>query len=235
MSKAGETFPPAPFEGFEPGAHTFFRNLAKNQDKVWFAAHKHDYERLVRGPMQSLVADVSMQLAKRRLPLSGDPQKAVFRINRDVRFAKEKKPYKTHAGAVLTHDGRKDAPGLLYIHFDPAQSFVAAGFFRVEPSVLHKLRQGLVGNVAGWSKLERALRKTELAVAVDDDALVRLPKGFENAPIAVAAPLKLKSWIVRRKVAKQRLGEPALVDDIATFAKDALPLLEFGWAALSAT
>ena len=226
-----ETFPPPPFEGFAPAAATFFRNLATNMDRAWFMSHKDDYERHVKAPMLSLVAAVSGQLEKKRIPLRGDPEKALFRINRDVRFSKNKAPDKTHAGAVLTPDGKKGAPGLLYIHFAADRSFTAAGFFRVEPPVLQKLRKGLVADPSGWAKVERALAKAGLAMT-DDEALTRLPKGFENAPAGVVEPLKMKSWIVRRELSKTRLADAALVDDVASFAKDALPLLEFGWSAL---
>ncbi len=231
-ASSDETFPPPPFEGFAAPAFAFFRDLAINNEKSWFNAHKADYEANVREPMLSLLAEVSARLKSARVPLTGDPQKAIFRINRDVRFSANKNPYKTHAGAVLTADGRKGAPGLLYIHFDPVRSFTAAGFFRVEPPVLQKLRRGLAGDPAGWVKVERALAKSKLALAVDEP-LVRLPKGFETAPVAVAETLKLKSWIVRRDLPKSRLGEARLVDDIVTFAVEARPLLDFGWAALA--
>ena len=197
----------------------------------WFTAHRDDYERYVRLPMQSLIGDVSAGLAKARIPLAGDPQKAMFRINRDVRFSKERRPYKEHASAVLSRDGRKGTPGFLYIHFDPKRSFVAAGFFRVEPPVLQKLRKGMVVDPSGWLKVERTLAKSDLVLAVDEP-LSRLPRGFENAPASIAEQLKLKSWIVRRDLAKARLGEAALVGDVVTFATEALPLLEFGWTAL---
>ena len=231
IKKIDETFPPPPFEGFEAPAFAFFRDLAKHNDKAWFDAHKADYERFVKAPMLSLVAEVSARLRKARVPLTGDPLKALFRINRDVRFAANKNPYKTHAGAVLTPNGKKGAPGLLYIHFDPQHSFAAAGFFRVEPPTLQKLRKGLVADPAGWTKVEKALAKSGLALAVDEP-LTRLPKGFEMAPGPVVETLNLKSWIVRRELPKARLAEAKLVDDIAAFASDARPLLDFGWAAL---
>jgi uncharacterized protein (TIGR02453 family) len=227
-----ETFPPPPFEGFAAPAFAFFGALAINNEKTWFDAHKADYDRHVKGPMLSLVSEVSARLKSARVPLTGDPQKALFRINRDVRFSANKNPYKTHAGAVLTADGRKGAPGLLYIHFDPVRSFTAAGFFRVEPPVLQKLRKGLVADPVDWTKVERALTKSKLALAVDEP-LVRLPKGFETAPAAVVETLKLKSWIVRRELPQSRLGNPKLVDDIVAFAIEARPLLDFGWAALA--
>lgn len=227
-----ETFSPPPFEGFEATGLVFLRQLAENQDKDWFNAHKADYERCVRQPMLSLIADVSAKLNKAKVPLVGDPQKAMFRINRDVRFSADKRPYKTHAGAVLTANGKKDAPGLLYIHVDPKRSFTAAGFFRVDPPTLQMLRKALISNTAGWVEVQAGLAKVGLELAVDEP-LQRLPKGFEAAPAAAVETLKLKSWIVRREMSQAQLTKASLVDDIVTFARDARPLLDFGWQALA--
>ena len=231
MPKLDEPFPLPPFEGFRPHTLAFFRSLDDNQNKEWFAANKADYETFVRGPLQSLVTEVSARLEKAKLPLHGDPHRSLFRINRDVRFSKDKRPYNTHASAALTRDGEKQSPGVLYIHIDPAGSFVATGFFRPEPAILHTLRMGLVADVSGWGKVERALDRAELVLSTDD-TLVRVPKGFEEASPKLAATLKLKSWVVRRELTAAQLSKPKLVEDIVTLARDAKPLLDFGWNAL---
>jgi len=77
------------------------------------------------------------------MPLVGDPQRAIFRIYRDVRFSPDKRLYKTHAGAVLTRSGGKRDPGLLYLHVAPGESMVAAGFWHPEPALLSRLRRAL--------------------------------------------------------------------------------------------
>ena len=227
-----ETFAPPPFAGFDPAAAAFLGQLANNQNKEWFNAHKADYERHVRDPMLSLIAAVSARIKIEGIPLIGDPQKALFRINRDVRFSANKNPYKTHAGAVLTANGKKGTPGLLYIHFDAQRSFTAAGFFRIDPPTLLALRKGLVENAATWVKVEKALTKANLTLTVDEP-LQRLPKGFETAPAEAVDTLKLKSWIVRREISQEQLSCADVVDDIVAFARDARPLLDFGWDALA--
>ncbi len=234
MSKPAQPTPLTPFEGFRPESMAFFRELDNHQNKEWFAANKARYEQFVRGPLQSLVADVSAQLKKAKLPLYGDPHRSLFRINRDIRFSKDKRPYQTHASAALTRDGEKHSPGVLYIHIDPAGSFVAAGFYCPEPQTLLAMRQGLVANPSGWGKVERALVKAELPLATDE-ALVRVPRGFEDAPEKLAAVLKLKNWVVRRELTATDISRPSLVDQIVTLASDAKPLLNFGWDALEST
>jgi uncharacterized protein (TIGR02453 family) len=79
---------PEHFHGFPKGALRFFDALAANNSAEWFHAHKADYERDLRSPMSDLVVDLSADLAHRDLPLSGDPKRALFRINRDIRFSK---------------------------------------------------------------------------------------------------------------------------------------------------
>ena len=132
-----------PFTGFPPGALSFFRGLAANNERAWFTAHKADYERDVLAPMKSLIADLVPELQAKKLPFIGDPARAIFRIHRDVRFARDKAPYKTHAGAVLTRTGQKWNPGLLYVHVDPTGSFCAAGFYQPEPEPLSCLREAI--------------------------------------------------------------------------------------------
>ena len=132
------------FAGFRPAGLGFLRDLAKHQDRTWFQDHKSTFESEVRDPMAALVIALSEALAKRRLPLWGDPKGSVFRLNRDIRFSADKRPYKTHTSAVLTRDGSKMSQGLLYVHIDPAGSFAAAGAWQPQPAHLQAIRQRIV-------------------------------------------------------------------------------------------
>ena len=231
MSKLHEDFPPPPFEGFAPAAQKFLADLARHQDKTWFAAHKRTYETQVLEPLTALVAELSTALEKTAVPVRGEPKQAIFRINRDLRFSKDKSPYKTHAGAVLTRNGAKSSPGLLYLQFDPTGSFVAAGFFRPEAEVLHRLRAPQGEKPAEWFKVEKALQASGLQMQ-EDDTLIRPPRGFDAAPAALQGALKRKSWIVKRDLSDAECREPTLVGRLKAFAQAASPLLKFGWAAL---
>ena len=227
-------FPPAPFTGFPHQALAFFRDLAAHQDKAWFTEHRGVYESAVQAPIASLVTDVAAALAQRHVPLRGDAKRSVFRINHDVRFSKDKRPYKTHAGAVLTRTGDKKSPGLMYVHIDPEGCFMAAGFFRPDPPVLQLLRERLVAKPSAWTKAEQALASHGLELR-RDDVLVRLPKGFDAVPESAEDVIRLKSWIVRRELPPGSIVDAGLVGGMADFAKQALPLLRFGWAALGVT
>src|SRR5204863_9410285 len=121
------------FTGFSPAAFTFFRGLAKHNDPNWFKPRKPVYDGEVAAPFRALIGSASAALAEAGLPLTGDPDRGMFRIYRDVRFSPDKRLYKTHAGAVLTRSGGKRDPGLLYLHFEPGASRLGAGFWHPEP------------------------------------------------------------------------------------------------------
>jgi uncharacterized protein (TIGR02453 family) len=223
------------FKGFGPQALPFFKALAFHQTKEWFEDNRATYEKDVKGPFGDLVEDLSAAFAKARVPLKGDRKASLFRLNRDIRFAKDKSPYKTHAGAVLTRGGAKNDKGLFYIHVSPEECFVAAGFYHPEPEDLAKLRQAIVRAPKDYTKMLAALGKAEIALS-DEDDMKRPPRGFEAVETpAVAAALLKKSFIGSRPVAPARLAEPALIGDLVAFGKEALPLLQWGWDAMVET
>jgi uncharacterized protein (TIGR02453 family) len=209
----------------------FFKKLAANQDRDWFLAHKARYETEVRDPLRDLLADLNEELAKRGVPLACDPVKAIFRINRDFRFSKDKSPYKNNIAACLYHDGVKDSDGLLYLHFSPEEMLVAAGFYGMEPAALTKLRQRIASKQTDWLEVEQALSKAGFELS-DEQILKRLPKGFDAEKVEpVERALRLKSHTIRQPLTAKEIGKRNLVSRLGDFAETALPLLEFGWKA----
>ena len=221
-----------PFSGFGPQAIPFFKALAFHQTKDWFEANRAIYEGEIKGPLGDLVEDLAARFAKAKIPLKGDRKASLFRVNRDVRFAKDKSPYKTNAGAVLTRSGTKNDPGLIYIHVAADGCFIAAGFHQPEPAALARLRAAIVRAPKAWKTMVAKLADGGLALT-DEYALKRSPRGFETIedPEIVAA-VRNASFICSRDIADARLAKPALVDDVVAFAKDAAPLLEWGWNAV---
>lgn len=231
MPTLAEPFPPPPFTGFPPDALAFFRELAVNNERDWFNANKARYENSVRDPLISLAADLTARLAKAKLSLRADPKRSMFRIHRDVRFSKDKSPYKTHASVVFSRDGEKFTPGMLYVHIDPKGSMAVSGFYMPEPPVLTKLRKALVADAAAWAKVEAGLTRAGLTVE-SNEALARVPKGFEQASAALAETLKRKSWFVKQDLTAADIKSAELLETLATFAGKVAPLLTFGWAAI---
>jgi uncharacterized protein (TIGR02453 family) len=219
------------FPGFRPAALRFFAELREHNDPVWFKPRKADYEAEVLAPFRQLIVAVAAALEEAGLPLVGDPQRSIFRIYRDVRFSSDKRLYKTHAGAVLTRSGSKRDPGLLYLHLEPGESMVAAGFWHPEPPLLARLRRAILDDPDGFLAMADALAAAGHPVA-SDDRLTRPPRGFEAAKgTPVADYVCWKSFTAHAPLSDDEMQSPALVDRIRDFARTVWPLLEWGWAA----
>src|SRR2546428_7088879 len=219
------------FAGFRRAAFAFFRGLRDNNDPVWFKPRKAVYETEVLAPFRELISAVAAALAETGIPLVGDPMRAIFRIYRDVRFSPDKRLYKTHAGAVLTRSGRKRDPGLLYLHVDPGESMVAAGFWHPEPDLLTRLRRAMLADSDGFAAIAERLEASGTPLS-SDQRLSRPPRGFDSAKgTAVADYVCWKSFTTHAALSNKDMQSPAVVDRIVEFARAALPLLEWGWGA----
>ena len=212
-------------------AFAFLADLARNNDRAWFTPRKLEYEASVLAPMRAMAAALATSLAARDVPLTCDPLKAVFRVHRDVRFSRDKSPYKTHAGAVLSRGGGKSTNGVLYLHVQPGGSFAACGFYQPSPADLSALRTAMVARPERLAKLLEALHAAGLDLS-RTDALTRAPRGFEQVAEPIASVLRLRHLIVSRTLSEADLAEAAVVDTITEFVLACRPLLAFGWAAL---
>lgn len=220
------------FKGFGPQTLPFFRALGFHQTKAWFDENRATYEAQIKAPFGDLIEDLAAAFAEAGIPLTGDRKSSLFRLNRDIRFSKDKSPYKTHAGAVLTRGGAKDDKGHFYCHIAPEGCFVAAGFYYPEPTDLARLRRAIVRAPAAYENVVAGLKKAKITFA-DDDSLKRLPRGFEaiTDPVIAAAVMK-KSFIASKPIAEAAIAAPALIDELVSFGKRALPLLRWGWDAI---
>ena len=223
----------APFQGYPGAALKFLRELAANNEKAWFEANRAIYESAVKEPTAALIAAVAEALRARDLPLEGTTKRSGFRIHRDVRFSKDKRPYKTNVGSVWYRQGSgKDGAGILYFHFAPTGCFVAAAFYMPGPDVLSSIRERIRVEPGRFLAMSQHLQRHGLTLD-PADSLSRMPRGFEDlAASSVAPAIKLKSYLVRRPVPLALAQSPALVEAITDLAADALPLLQFGWAAV---
>jgi uncharacterized protein (TIGR02453 family) len=220
------------FSGFDPKAFLFLEELTNNQNRVWFAEHRSEYEEFVREPMRQFTEALSENLAKKDIPLWGDPKRSLFRINRDARFSKAKHPYNMHASGLFTRTGDKHSSGVLYFRLDPLGSRCAAGYMQPEAHVLKKLRQGILDNPKAWLSLERSLKRKGYGLDYSY-SLARIPRGFTDVPKEIEAAMKLKGWIIRRQLPRSTICSKNLISEVTDFARDMLPLLSFGWHALA--
>lgn len=225
------------FDGFRPEAFTFLRRLKRNNERAWFLANKETYEAEVKFPLECLIAEFAPERqAGRGLPVRGDPQRAVFRVNRDVRFSRNKQPYKTHAGAVLSRTGGRGEPGVVYIHVEPGNCRVSAGFWRTEPYELTGWRNRIVDDPEEWLDIVGPYSDPKGRLFMRTiSTLARLPRGFQEHKGAAIEPYLLwKSFLLTRLVTDAEARGRGFVDIVRAVARAAVPLLEFGWAVVDA-
>ena len=219
--------------GFTPATFAFLRDLAAHNEKPWFEANRATYEHAVKLPVAALIGQVAEELARRDLPLEGDPKRSSFRIHRDVRFSNDKSPYKTSVGAVWYRQGSgKDGAGVLYFHLAPAGCFTAAAFYHPEPHTLDAIRERIRVHPDLWLDTQAQLAAAGVAME-DGEPLTRMPKGYEDLKDTPVAPaIRMRSYIARRPLPEAAVTGPGLIRAIADMAAAALPLLRFGWAAV---
>jgi len=218
-----------PFPGFRPEAFAFLRDLAANNEREWFKARKATFEDEVKWPLQCLVAEVGQVAAHEGISLKGDPKQGLFRIHRDTRFSKNKDPYKTHGGAVLTRSGSRKEAGVVYIHVQPEASFVAVGYYRPPTPFLRAWRQRMADDPEAFLSIVERLEAASLPLE-HIDSLKRIPRGYEAfAESDIADWLRWKSFITTRYLADGALQDPSFSQTVTDVMRTALPLLQYGW------
>jgi uncharacterized protein (TIGR02453 family) len=221
------------FTGFSPQALKFLRDLKKNNDRAWFAPRKELYERECLTPLRALTVDLASTLRKAKIPLDADPSRVGFRIYRDVRFSRDKSPYKTNLGTYLPYRGVRGAPGGLYIHISPKESFAVAGFYQLDKEPLQRWREAMASDPRRFQSVLRALERNDLALSDQEPVLKRMPRGFEalgESPIA--AFFKIGTFMVSEKLSDVDIGGARLIERSVALVKKGKPLLEYGWGVL---
>ncbi len=233
---------PSTFTGFRPEAVQFLADLTANNERTWFQPRKAEYEELLKEPLEALVAALAVEFEARDLPLRADPAKAPFRIYRDVRFAKDKSPYKTNIGASFpwVADTGADVTSRSatanvhssggYFHLSPGEIYVGGGYWRPEKAWLDAFRQRVAADPAALSALvdEPSFLATFGGLGRDGHVLQRVPSGFPPDHPA-AETLKLKDIVFGRRLSDADAASPDLPTIIAKTFVVARPLL--GWLA----
>jgi uncharacterized protein (TIGR02453 family) len=232
--------PNSPTMPFTPAALRFFKQLSAHNDKIWFEAHRREYEQEVREPMRALIEEMNARFAKFAPEMAGDPKRSMFRINRDIRFSKDKSPYKTHAACWFHHRGATSKVGAeaeegsagFYFHLQPGKSFVGAGIWRPPRPALNRVREAIAEDPDGFARVAKGLKRYG---GLDDSAMLkRMPRGFsEDHPAATW--LRYESFTSGRAITdSQVVGArlPALLEKEFT---GLLPLVRWLNAALGHT
>jgi uncharacterized protein (TIGR02453 family) len=216
------------FTGFPKGAERFWHELAGEMSREWFAAHKGEYEELWLRPMEAMLEDVRAAIAPAYKAV-GLAKPKIFRIHRDVRFSKDKTPYKTHIAGLLSTgkggSGVTEQAAALYVSFG-MEEFAAAGLWHFGPEQLARWRKRLLDGKKGGEIGKLAAAATKRGWTLDgEDSTVRVPRGFsDDHPRAELA--KRKGFAVGfPPLAKGLIYKPALVRALADRAIAAAPLV----------
>jgi uncharacterized protein (TIGR02453 family) len=170
------------FTGFPKEAVKFYRDLVKNNDKMWFDERKPDYEEYVLGPARAFVVEMGKRLKKISPGVIADPRvnQSLFRIYRDTRFSNDKRPYKTHLG-IFFWEGkakRMECPGF-YFHLEPPNLMVASGLYMFTKPQLEEFRKSMIHKSRGPA-LEKAVKQVEKkGHDIGGDRYKRVPRGFD--------------------------------------------------------
>ena len=213
-----------------PDLFDFLRDLKANNDRDWFEENRWRYEEHVKEPLLDFIADFGPLLSTispHYLAIPKIQGGSLFRIYRDMRFSKNKKPYKTHAGVHFRHRGGKDvhAPGY-YLHLEPDNVFVALGIWRppVTP-VLTQIRNRIVDHPEEWEQVASDSAFAE-QFELSGDTLTRMPRGFSDDD-PHAEDLKRKDFIGVCELPAEELMTPDVVPKLHQIWSQGSPLMAF--------
>jgi uncharacterized protein (TIGR02453 family) len=213
----------------DPQTLKFLSQLKKNNNKPWFDAHRAQYE-AAKIDFSNFIQLVIDAVQKSDTTITGLTAKdCQFRINRDVRFSKDKRPYKENFGAFICRGGKKSIYAGYYFHLAPGNSFIGGGLWHPEPANLKKVRQEIDYN---WEEFSSIIKNKNFKKIYSDlykggdVSLSRMPKGYEEDNAAIDY-LKLKSLIAETKIADEDLTKATLHKKTIAAFEALQPLLKF--------
>lgn len=214
---------------FSSETYRFLTDLSTNNNREWFQVNKERYEEKVKRPALEFIEDFGVLLREISPHFRADPRArggSLFRIYRDVRFSKDKSPYKTAVGIQFRHEAGKDAhaPGF-YLHLEPRQSFVGLGIWRPDGKTLRKIRERVAGDPDSW---DEAVSNPSFAerFELSGERLVRPPRGFDPTHPMVEA-LKWKDYVAMAPLTEEAVVGREFLETYATYCRDGLPFVSF--------
>ncbi|HKW33456.1 MAG TPA: DUF2461 domain-containing protein [Candidatus Acidoferrum sp.] len=224
---------PCPFPGFPPEALQFFRGLARNNNREWFLPRKPVFEQKVKEPMRQLVDALNLALHDCAPEYETDPDKAIFRIYRDVRFSKDKKPYKEQIAATFRRSGEPHHQGGYYFAISHKSVAIGGGVYMPEPELLLAVRQRIAERHEEFRRILAARPLGKLLGNLEGAQLSRVPRGFP-ADHPAADLLRYKYYILYKELPATLATSPKLYRAIVHRFRVMVPFLQFLTASLAA-
>jgi uncharacterized protein (TIGR02453 family) len=210
---------------FSEAALKFLRGLKRHNDRVWFDERKPVYEKELKAPMLALITEVNEAMLKFAPDHVRPPQKVMMRIYRDIRFAKDKRPYKTHVSAWWAREGlQKTSGGGFYFDVGATEVTVAAGVYMPEREQLLAIRRYLAEHHTEFRAVMAGKKLRSLMREGDGMRLTRPPKGFSAEDPAIDL-LMCRQWGVSATLPVERATLPTLGKDIVERFKAAAPMI----------
>ena len=214
---------------FTPALFEFLAELGLNNDREWFKSNKSRYHADVRDPLLQFVDDFGERLEQISPKYVADPRPvggSMFRIHRDVRFSRDKSPYKTNAGAHFRHSvGREvHGPGY-YLHLEPGNVFVGAGIWHPDTETLTKVRDAIVANPGRW---QRIIGDDDFGAQyhLEGESLKRAPKGYDQDHPLIE-DLKRKDFVAATTFTEDEACAPDFIDVFDDACRRVGPFTEF--------
>lgn len=214
---------------FSPEFFDFLAELKENNTREWFQNNKERFVAEVQAPMLRFIADFAAPLKAISPHFVADPRPSggsMFRIYRDVRFSKDKKPYKTHAAAQFRHRAGRDAhaPGF-YLHLEPGNVFVGAGSWHPAPDALSDIRGAIVEQPSRWRSAisDPGFRKHH---RLGGESLQRAPRGFDPEHPLIDE-IKRRDFICVEEFTQSAACKTGFIDRVETSCRAAGPFVKF--------
>ena len=214
---------------FSPALFRFLRELAANNERTWFTENKHRYESDVRDPILHFISDFATPLHGISKHVIADPRPnggSMFRIYRDVRFSKDKRPYKTAASAHFRHEQRRDvhSPGF-YLHLEPGACFAGVGIYQPDSGTLRLIRDRIVEDPKRWKAVVN--RKTFAETwSLMGARLQRPPKGYDPEHPLIET-LKQKDFVAGLNLTEREVCDQEFLKQFTRICRAAAPFNRF--------
>jgi len=189
-----------PFLGFEPEAIKFLKSLSnpKNNNKAWFDIHRDEYETFLKSPMRELIDNLADEIYKIDSDIVVN-YKSIFRINRDIRFSKNKAPYKSLYSAAFAFGRVKSAEiPQFYFHFDKNEFIFASGQYSSDIDYLRKIRKAIYSDFKTYKSIIKNKLFEKNYGDVQGESLTKLPKGYENLNLGKEDSLMIKTLMMKK-------------------------------------
>jgi len=214
--------------GFSAKSFQLLEGLRENCNREWFHAHKADIKEHCQDPFAFLLDIVTQELSDHSVRLSGGKQ-TMFRLNRDVRFAKDKSPYNHHVSGTMTRSGLKNEQGgLVYLRLDPTGGRLGAGYFGLTAKRMGPIRDKVLAEPTAFAAMVERLAERGLAFNTES-SLSGMPRGYsEHSEHDLAWALRMKNFMVSKPMKRNEWKGDGIVQTVVEFAKATTPVLEFG-------